>query len=176
MDREQYLLPHAMCGEKDAFCELYDLYKDRLYRYAFYRLQNKQDAEDAVSDCILSAYKGIHTLKKAEAFPAWIFRILYCSCNAIIKSQIETRTMDNIEDYNEKLSVDIENVIQRTELLEALSILKDDEREIVLLATIAGFKSHEIAKICDMTAGSVRSKLSRSLSKMRRFLEGGHHE
>lgn len=173
MNREEYLIPHAMCGEKEAFCELYDLYKDRLYRYAFYRLQNHQDAEDAVSDCILSAYKGITKLKKKEAFTAWIFRILYCSCNAVIKNQIERRSTDDIDDYSDKLSVDAQPVIQKTELLEALAILKDDEREIVLLSTVAGFKSNEIAKICDTTPGTVRSKLSRSLKKMREFLEGG---
>jgi RNA polymerase sigma-70 factor (ECF subfamily) len=171
MNQEAYLVDKAVQGDKNAFCDLYNLYKNRLYRYAYYRLQNPYDAEDAVSDCVLSAYKNISTLKKKDAFSSWIFKILYCSCNAIIKKQIESRNADNIDDFNEKLSVDVETVTQKSELLEALAILKDDEREIVLLSTVAGFNSSEIAKICDMASGSVRSKLSRSLKKMRNFLE-----
>ena len=57
------------------------------------------------------------------------------------------------------------------ELREALDQLKADEREIVLMSVVAGLKSREIATVFGMTAGSVRSKLSRSLSKMRKFLE-----
>ena len=57
------------------------------------------------------------------------------------------------------------------ELSEALGRLQAEERELVLLSAVAGLKSREIASIYGMTAGSVRSKVSRSLSKMRKFLE-----
>ena len=64
-----------------------------------------------------------------------------------------------------------ERTVQKTELQNALDILKDDEKEIVLLSVVAGFSSKEIGRIVDMTSGAVRSKLSRSLKKMRDFLE-----
>ena len=56
------------------------------------------------------------------------------------------------------------------ELSEALDILSDDEREIVILSVVAGLSSKEISDLTGLTAGSVRSKLSRSLTKMREFL------
>ena len=56
------------------------------------------------------------------------------------------------------------------ELSEALAQLSDDEREIVLLSAAAGLTSSEISTITGLTSGSVRSKLSRSLSKMRDYL------
>ena len=59
------------------------------------------------------------------------------------------------------------------ELAEALSILKDDEREIVLLSVVAGLTSDEISKHTLLTPGAVRSKLSRSLAIMREFLTQG---
>jgi RNA polymerase sigma-70 factor (ECF subfamily) len=59
------------------------------------------------------------------------------------------------------------------ELAEALAILKDDEREIVLLSVVAGLTSNEIAKHTLLQPGAVRSKLSRSLAKMREFLSQG---
>ena len=56
------------------------------------------------------------------------------------------------------------------ELAEALAQLRDEERDIVLLSIIGGLNSTEIASLTDLAPGSVRSKLSRSLAKMREFL------
>ncbi|MBR3150241.1 MAG: RNA polymerase sigma factor [Eubacterium sp.] len=169
---EKELVNLAKSGNKDAFAELYGQYKDRLYRYAFYRLQSENDAEDAVQDCVVAAFIQIGSLKKAEAFSAWIFRILYCTCNSYIKRQALVRKNSNIDDMeNQLFDNSAENTALKTELQNALDVLKDDEKEIVLLSVVAGFNSGEIGKIVDMTSGAVRSKLSRSLKKMRDFLE-----
>ena len=57
------------------------------------------------------------------------------------------------------------------ELKAALDSLTPDEKQIVLLSVIGRYKSSEIAEIMDMKPGSVRSKLSRSLEKMRDILK-----
>ena len=170
MDEKQLVIS-AKSGSGEAFAELYSLYKDRLYRYAFYRLQSREDAEDAVSACIISAFRQIHNLKKPEAFSSWIFRILYCACNEQISAQNMRRQMADINELENHLSSDFSETIEKTELQQALGLLKDDEREIVLLSVVSGFNSKEIGKITDLSSGAVRSKLSRSLKKMREFLE-----
>ena len=167
---ERQLVISASGGDKDAFCTLYGAYKDKLYRYALYRLGNPEDAEDAVSDCVVAAYRQIGQLKKPEAFSSWLFRILYCACNALIKAQIRQRNMVDINDVEGVLKTDMQQAVDKTELQQALDILKEEEREIVLLAVVSGLSSKEISKITDLTAGAVRSKLSRSLKKMREFL------
>ena len=167
---EKSLINLAKSGDKDAFCALYGLYKDRLYRYAFYRLQNEEDAKDAVSGCVLSAFVQIGALKKPEAFSGWIFRILYCECAKITKAQIQQRKNEDISEMVNLISSDINSTVEKTELQQALSILKENEREIVLLSVVGGFNSKEIGKIMDMTSGAVRSNLSRSLKKMKDFL------
>ena len=168
---EKQLVLYARAGDKQAFCTLYSIYKDRLYRYAYYRLGNADDAEDAVSDCVLSALEQVKQLRKPEAFSAWLFRILYCSCTAVINAQAARRKMMDINDAEKSIYSDMQETIEKTELSEALSILSDEEREIVLLSVVSGLNRMEIAKITELTAGSVRSKLSRSLTKMRTFLE-----
>lgn len=166
------LINYAKRGRTEAFCQLYGKYKDRLYRYAYYKLQNHADAEDAVADCVLSAYAQITNLKKASAFDAWLFSILRACCNAQIKRQIRLRNEDTLENAANAASYDFSDQIVKTELQEALSGLQEDEREIVLLSVVAGLSSKEIAGITDYTAGAVRSKLSRSLAKLRKSLEG----
>lgn len=167
---EKDLVLKAKDGNVDAFCILYRKYKKKLYNYAFYKLGNSQDAEDAVSDCVLSAFEQIQDLKKAEAFSSWIFRILYCSCTVAIKEQIRQRNTDDIEFYKNIPSFDDSKAAEREDLRRALGILNDEERNIVLLSVVAGLKSKEIAKITGLTAGNVRQKLSRSLSKMKNYL------
>lgn len=168
---EKELIKKAQNGDKQAFCQLYSTYKSRLYRYAFYRLSNEDDSADAVSDTFVSAYEEIKQLKKAEAFPRWIFSILRAKCNYYIKQQInmkEAQSLDSL-DNSTSLSENFSNVT--IELKEALAQLKDDEKEIVLLSVVAGLSSKEIARVTDLTSGSVRSKLSRSLAKMRDYLD-----
>jgi RNA polymerase sigma-70 factor (ECF subfamily) len=168
---ERKLVAMAKSGDKEAFCTLYGLYKDKLYRYAYYRLGNCDDAQYAVADTIAIAFEKIKSLNKASAFPSWIFKIHHINCSKYIKSQITQRETVNIDDLanSNSFSQSINN--DNSELFEALNILKIEEKEIVLLSVMAGFNSKEIARLTGLTAGSVRSKLSRSLAKMRDFLE-----
>ena len=166
---DEKMINEAIAGSKEAFCSLYGIYKDKLYRYALYRLGDPTEAEDAVSDCVLAAWKSIGSLRNSKAFGTWIFRILSNCCATRIKEMIETRgNLERIYDAgagNVSASPSLS-----IELTEALSQLRDDESEIVLLSIIGGFSSTEIASLMDLAPGSVRSKLSRSLAKMREFL------
>ena len=166
---EYELIKKSKHGDKKAFCDLYDLYKDRLYRYAYYRLRNSEDAEDAVSECVMLAWKQIGALRDACAFQSWIFKILAASCNKYIKAQIAKRDVVSIDGLPVGSA---SNISDSTLLLrEALDKLSEEEQSIVLLSTVGGLKSREIAEITGLTAGSVRSSLSRSLKKMREYLE-----
>lgn len=167
---EKELVLKAKNGSVDAFCLLYGKYKNKLYSYAFYKLGNSSDAEDAVQNCMLSAFEQIDKLKKTEAFSSWIFRILYCSCSALIKEQIRQRNTDDLDNYTNIASSDNDKFILQEELRQALKILSDEERNIVLLSAVAGFKSKEIAQITGLSSGNVRTKLSRSLKKMKDYL------
>lgn len=167
------LAEKARSGSREAFCELYGMYKDRLYRYALYRLGDPDDAEDAVSECILAAWKGIRSLRNTSAFGAWIFRILYTCCMKHIRDAVNLR--DNLagiyeKDLGSRSASGSEDVALSVEIAEALSQLSDDDREIVLLSASAGLTSSEIAAITGMNPGTVRSRLSRSMARMREFL------
>ena len=169
------LVNEAIAGSKEAFCSLYGEYKDGLYRYALYRLGDPAEAEDAVSDCVLAAWQSIGSLRSSRAFGSWIYRILSNCCATRIKQMISSR--DNLERvYNEgpgssggRSSAE-DPASLSAELSEALAILKDDEREVVLLSVIGGLTSTEVSDQTGLTPGAVRSKLSRSLAKMREFL------
>lgn len=166
------LVNEAISGSKEAFCVLYGQYKDKLYRYALYKLGDPDDAEDAVSECVLAAWRSIGSLRSAGAFGSWIFRVLSNCCAARIKALVTAR--DNLERvYNEgpgSASGISAPASLSVELTEALSQLKEEERDVVLLSVIGGLNSNEVADLTGLSPGGVRSKLSRSLAKMREFL------
>ena len=167
MDNE--LIKRAKSGDKDAFASLYTAYKDKLYRYAYFKLNDPDDAMDAVSSCITEAYLGIASLKSEKAFSTWIFKILYRCCCAYVRDQIEQNSRSDME-VLERVPVEDERLMS-VEVREALGQLDTADRDIVLLSAVAGYNSREIAALTGLKAATVRSRLSRSLAKMRAFLE-----
>lgn len=165
---ERILVSQAVTGDKEAFAGLYTLYKDSLYRYAFFKLGDPQYAQDAVSACIVSAYEGIGGLRSAGAFRAWIFRILHRCCLKLIE---EKAAQNNRADVSELDSMEAEQGGISLDIAEALNVLTPEDRDIVLLAVVAGYNSSEIADLIGLKPATVRSRLARGLKKMRDFLE-----
>ena len=165
---EKALVKQAVKGDKNAFAQLYMLYRDRLYRYAYFKLGDPDDAQDAASECITAAFRNISSLKNEKTFEAWIFRILYRCCCALIRRRMIER--ENKSADTREQAVSFENNILAAELKEALAQLDETDRDIVLLSAEAGFNSREIGDMLGMKPSTVRSRLSRSLSKMKEFL------
>lgn len=166
---EKSLVKQAMRGDKDAFAALYSRYRDDLYRYAYFRLGNAEDANDAVSSCVIAAYEGIYHLRSANAFKSWIFRILFYSCGKLIASQQEQRNRADISELDRMPAADHDGL--SPELQEAFTVLSDEDRDIVLLGVVAGYNSKEIASMMGLNASTVRSRQARALAKMKAFLE-----
>lgn len=171
MNDLQKLLREAQSGNSKAFADVYSFYATDLYRFALWYTGNSADASDCVQEAVLLAFKNIANLRNLSSFRSWMFKILanVCKCNlnasAIRLNYVPVHEIS--ENQHTAADVDIELSV---ELSDALSQLSDDERQIVLLSVIGRCKSGEIAKMLDMTAGSVRSKLSRSLKKLRGIL------
>ena len=165
---ERVLIPRAVAGDKEAFAALYMLYRDSLYRYAYFRLGDSVYAEDAVSACIVSAYESIYSLRNEKAFKTWIFRILYRCCCALTKEQIAADSREDIEAMDSIPAAESDGL--SPELKEAFGVLSEEDREIVLLSVLAGYNSREIASMTSLKSSTVRSRLMRGLAKMREFL------
>ena len=156
------------CDAK-TFAQMYEtVYKD-LYRFALCLMKNQQEAEDAVSETVLSAYENIRKLRREEAFRSWIFTILSNVCRKKLKKSAEDAKRLKPESFFEEtgecaadekdygLSVDVRN---------AFFILSEEEQIIVGLSVFGGYRSGEIADMLRLNRNTVRSKRSRALAKM----------
>lgn len=172
MDKDlNKIVAKAQNGDHDAFCVLYSKYSADLYRFAFYLLGNAEDAQDAVQDACIQAFTHIAALKKAAAFKSWFFKILSNCCKAKLIQAAKHGTPLALDDFSDLIPDECSaEFISSLELRDAISALPDDDRNIVLLSVIAGYKSYEISDMLGIRASTVRSKLSRSLAKLRAIL------
>ena len=149
----------------EQFLELYEpVYKD-MYRLAYYYLGNAQDAEDVVGETVLKAYEKFASLRKKEAFKSWIFTILVNQCMTFLRKKTVKGTSELIEEPSFESSMEDKAVVE-----ELLSVLSEEERQIVVLSVFGGYKGEEIAKILHIKHSTVRTKYRRALKKMERYL------
>ncbi len=168
------LIDLAREGDREAFSRVYDLHKDGLFRYALYRLGSPEDAQDAVQECVLAAFKQIGQLRSSEAFRGWIYKILSACCSRLIRGSVIRREKDEKlkeQVSSERIGDPQQMTVESLVLNQALGRLDQLSRDIVLLSVVGGFSSAEVSELTGIRPGSVRSRLSRGLKKMRDYLE-----
>lgn len=156
---------------RSQFRDLYSLYWMDLYRFAFYMLGNREDAEDAVQDAVMLAYNNFSQLQNPDSFKSWIFTILSNRCKRKLKMVVRNR--NNMVDSDILMVAEADRT---SELQGALDIyiemekLTYEEKMIINLSIHGGYKSQEISKMVDIPEGTVRSKLHRALHKIKKQL------
>lgn len=161
------LVKRARNGDADAFAELYSSVYKELYHIALCNLRNSEDAADAVSDTVLDAFASIKKLKNENAFKAWIVRILM----AKIKKKQKEYYRDDDTQYISEVEPEVwESNFDGVEILEVISELEENERLVLSLSIVGGYKSDEIAKMLGGKPATIRSQLSRAKLKLRDLL------
>ncbi|MEG1773696.1 MAG: RNA polymerase sigma factor [Oscillospiraceae bacterium] len=166
------IIRSAKQGNPDSFAQVYNLIAPELYRVALYTLGNAQDAEDAVSETFVEAYKGIANLRDEGSFKRWMMTILSVRCKRRIGGYIKERKQIDIDEAIDLPSPSCDDPSpERVSVRDALATLTEEERQIVVLATIQGYTTREVAEMLELPHGTVSSKLHRTLKKLRKILE-----
>ncbi|MDO5591149.1 MAG: RNA polymerase sigma factor [Lachnospiraceae bacterium] len=159
----------------DTFARMYEeIYKD-LYRFALCLMKNEPDAEDAVSDAVLSGYENIRKLRKEEAFKSWMFTILANTCKKKLQSRSRKlrmeQDMESAEPERNDFGTWDADLGISVDVQRAFFHLSEEEQTIIALSVFGGYNSKEIGALLQMNANTVRSKRSRGLEKMECILE-----
>ena len=169
MEQAWELVKKARSGDPEAFGELYSEIWHDLYKYALLFLRNEQDAKDAVQQTALEAFCAIGQLNDPGRFHAWMFAILSRRCKKYIpelKRRRQTQPLEDAELYPAGPDSAQER-LEAGEAYAAICALPPADRQILLLRLLKGYSCAEIAKMLRCPAGSVRSRLSRALAKLR---------
>lgn len=154
----------AMSGDRDAYGLLYEKYALDMYRFALGICKNTYDAQDAVQETAVAVFKSLHSLKNPEKFKSYLFSALSNTCKKVLSKN------NYIVEFEDTGYTDSE-IEFAVPVRESLDKLNDISKEIVLLSVVGGFKSHEIGKMMNLPSATVRTRLRRALSQLRKELE-----
>lgn len=166
------LMADLAAGDRDALAQLYHRTRAAVYGLAMSILGSGHDAEDVTQDTFVAVWEKCHLYRPQGTPMAWLLTITRNL--ARMKLRDRGRTQDLGEEQWMAIPAQSPSVTpeDRAVLEAALSILSDQERQIVVLHAAAGLKHREIAKLLELPLPTVLSKYRRALSKLKTKLEG----
>lgn len=176
---DEKLLLRVGKGDAEAFGRLYQNTDKTIYSFILSITRNPQDAEELMQETYLKVWTGAGSYQSQGKPLAWMFTIARNLCYMKFRDQkheAEVGLSDLSEQEIGDFCPQIEDAADKIVLNTALGILKEEERQIVLLHTTAGLKHREIAADLELPLATVLSKYNRAMKKMQKYLreEGGN--
>lgn len=161
-----------MAGDVEAFALLVDRHHGRMCRYAFHLLGSEAEAEEAVQDSFVRAFRSLGTYQEREQLGAWLLRILVNRCRTRLardRRREETaaawvREADQPFEPSERLAM-------RDELAVALARLPNEQREAVVLRYADELGYHEMSSITGVGISALKMRVKRGCERLRAILE-----
>ena len=168
---EQILIAVA-AGEQEALAQLYHRTRAAVYALALSILKNTHDAQDVTQDTFVRVWDSAPQYRPQGSPMAWILTITRNL--ARMKLRRDAKHVDLDEEQWQAIPADLPGVTpeDRHLLQEALSILTEEERRVVMLHAVSGLKHREIAALLELPLATTLSKYHRALKKLRVFMKG----
>lgn len=140
-------------------------YSDLVFRLAFLRTGNTADADDIMSEVFLRLVKNIHKIKSEEHLKAWLIRTAINRSNSFFKqrkriNQVRITEIDAVYEMDE------------SSVLPAVLGLSAHQKTVIYMYYFEGYSVEEIARLCSVAVGTVKSRLSRGREALKNTLKG----
>ena len=162
------LLASIAGGDKQALGELYHLTQAPLYAYLLSLLKNSADARDALHDAYLDVYAAAGRYRPEGHSRAWLYAIAKNKATMIFRRKRTWESSEEVEEEPWEAPALCQE--ERMVLSAALNALSDEERQIVMLHSVSGFRFREIASFLQLPLNTVLSKHHRAMKRLRRQL------
>lgn len=177
LDNSQTSLPAKKDKKREVFINAYDQYIDQIYRFVFFKIGNKEEAQDLTSAIFLKTWNYIKSNKvKQKTLKALIYKIARNSIIDYYRSKNSAQEVKNIEDGID-LSDEKQNIERHIEIKLDIALiennlfkLKDEYREVIILRFTEELSISEIADILDKTKGNTRVLIYRALKSLRELI------
>ena len=172
MTTDEQLVVESLAGSALAFAELVERYQERLLRYLLTRVTNRADAEDAVQDTFISAYRYLYSFNPQWRFSTWIYRIAIR--NAARQSRGDVRDVEAIVDEDTPGPLDecIAASDRENVWLTAKRLLNQDAYAAMWLRYVEDMSIKEVATALDKTQSWTKVTLLRGRRSLSAELSG----
>ncbi len=154
-----------------AFEQLYRTHGGRLKSIAWHMLGNRQDAEDAVQETFVKAYRAVAGFQGQSEIGTWLCRILINLCHDVNRRR--GREADPEEAALEERAAPNRQLALKVALEAALRRLHPKHRMVFLLFEAEGMRHAEIAAAMDIPEGTSKAWLSEAKKELKQMLTGG---
>jgi len=175
---DELLVIKCRQGDSAAFNELVGRWQKRLWRYVYRVTGSESAAWDVVQETWYGIIKGIRKLEDVSVFPQWAFRIASNKCADWGRKKKRQERLDNeLTKQSQNESDEKQNGSEKTESLQAaIGKLSPERRALLELRYHEGFDISQIAEILAVPEGTVKSRLNRTLEKLRQVVERNKNE
>jgi RNA polymerase sigma-70 factor (ECF subfamily) len=169
---EEQLIALAKEGSASAFSELVEKYQGRLIRFLLGRCRNRADAEDAIQDTFINAYRYIGSYNSRWRFSTWLFRIALRNAGRI--SEVAEATADDIPDIaGDPLEACIVASERENLWLTARRLLSADAYSAMWLRYVEDMSVRDIARTLEKPMSWTKVTLMRSRRRLSAELASG---
>lgn len=180
---DRAVIEQVLAGDNDAFGILVERYQTKIYNLALRMCGNEDDAFDLAQESFLRAWRNLGSFQFESAFSTWLFRLCSNICLDFLRAKKRRAavSLTMTDDEGEENQLEIpdpgktpEEAVFAAEdrelLTRALNELPADQREILTLRAIDDLSYSEIARILNLQEGTVKSRLSRARTALRKQL------
>ncbi|MET4655726.1 RNA polymerase sigma-70 factor (ECF subfamily) [Exiguobacterium sp. PvP048] len=160
------LVRRAIKQDEAAFEQLILLHSEQLYRTAYVYVKNKQDALDVVQETVYKAFISIGQVKEPKYFVTWLTKILIRNCYRVLNQQTA------VADFVEQVPVKESSREEHLDLIDALSHLRKEYRDVLVLIYFHDVPMKEIASFIGITLNTVKTYLKRGREELKKQLGG----
>jgi len=166
------LIQRCQAGDEAAFADLFEQYKNLVYKTAYLMLGNTEEAEDALQDVFLRVYQSLTTFQPAKAaFTTWLYRLTVNHClNRRRERRLVTLPLTEIASLTDSTPASSERLANEQMIQQALKRLSDKQRAVIILRYYWELPYIEISQILEIPLGTVRSRLSTAMKALQQDL------
>lgn len=161
VDKDFFLIRRMKQGDESAVDDFVELYYGEIYKYCYYKLYDKWRAEDITQDTFTRFFGNFNNYIHEGKVKNYLYVIAGNLCKNEYKKHKE-ESIDLLEDKLTNSKVEQDEITLKEGIMQELSRLKEDFKEVVLLYYFQNLKLREIAKILGIKLSLVKYRLSES--------------
>jgi len=148
--------------------EIFEEYKEVVFKTCFYMVNDYQDAEDLTQDVFIKAFEK--DMNRIENLKAWLIKISVNTSKNYLKRKNRTNLFENLTYLisNVNTEKEISNNETKDELVSLINTLSPKLREAIILRYVHQLKIDEIAKIVGIPVGTVKTRIHKGISSLKR--------
>lgn len=178
LEEKKLLYKIRIQQDREAFGELYDHYIDDIFRFVYYKVSNRADAEDLTNEIFLKTWRYLidDSKRDIDNFRALIYstarsKVIDHYRKHSDREECSVEEMLEFETSDTNLEAEVEQDLTQEQILKNLKKLKDNYQEVIVLRYLQELSTKETAQVMDKSRSSVRVTLHRAIKKLKQLLE-----